>query len=202
MKIDMIIKALRARCPSFAGRVGGFGEYARIIDDGALKLPCAYVVSLADTAGENEQKNGYRQTIRDRFGVLAALPNQDPRGQHNANLADDLRDELNRALLGWRVDGDYYGIVYDGNQLYEMNRAASWYSYEYYADFMIDSSGLADPETWHQKELDELPEIDSLKITIDAIDPHDPNQGVHGPDGVAEGTIEIHYEEDEIRQAR
>lgn len=196
MKIDTVIKALRERCPSFQRRVGGWAEYARISDDSALKMPCAYVVPMADSAGENESQNSYRQNVRDKIGILVALPNDDHRGQQSANLQDDIRKELNKALLGWCVTDEYEGLVYDGGQLFEMSRAASWWSYEYFAEFMIGDEDVGDPETWHQQELDALGSFDSMKITVDAIDPHDPNFGPHGPDGVPEGIVEIELKKD------
>lgn len=183
MNIDKVITALRARCPIFEGRVGGFGEYAAIADDAALKPPCAYVVQLSDTPGDNESATGYRQTVADRFGVLVALPNRDFRGQSSANLADVIRDELNKALLGWEVDENYYEIVYDGRALYEMSRAVSWYSYEYVADFVIADDDLGDPETWHAQELAMLPKLEEMAVTVDAIDPRDTSQPGAGQDG-------------------
>lgn len=183
MNIDKVITALRARCLIFEGRVGGFGEYASIANDAALRPPCAYVVQLSDTPGDNESITGYRQTVSDRFGVLVALPNGDYRGQSSANLADVVRDELNRALLGWEVDENYYGIVYDGRALYQMSRAVSWYSYEYVADFVISGDDLGNPETWHAQELAALPKLKEIAVTVDAIDPRDTSQPGTGPDG-------------------
>lgn len=196
MKIDTVIKALRERCPSFQRRVGGWAEYARIADDAALRLPCAYVVPMADSAGENESQNSYRQIIRDKIGILVALPNDDHRGQQSANLQHDVRHELNKALLGWRVSDEYDGLVYDGGQLFEMSRAASWYSYEYYAEFLIGDEDIGDPETWHQQELTALGQFEGMTITVDAICPHDSNVGPRGPDEVPEGIIEIDFKKD------
>ncbi len=197
MKIDIVIKALRERCPSFQRRVGGLGEYAQIVNDSALQMPCAYVAPMTDSAGENESQNSYRQKIRDKFGILVALPNENNRGQQSANLQDDIRHELNKALLGWRVTDEYDGIVYDGSQLFEMSRAASWYSYEYYAEFLIGDDDIGDPETWHQQELAALGPFDGMTITVDAIDPHDQNFGQHGPDGVPEGIVDIEFKKTE-----
>lgn len=187
MKIDKVIAAIRERCPSFRGKVGGYAEYASIPDDAALPLPCAYVVPLSDTPQDAAPRTvDYRQTIRDKFGVVVGLPNRDIRGQSNANLADDIRDELNRALLDWVVDERYYGICYDGKQLYEMNRAVSWYLYEYYADFELTAE-----DGWHWQENEALSPFNHMHVEVDCIEPADRNLVDRGPDGRIEGIIDV-----------
>lgn len=192
MKIDKVIAAIRQRCPSFQGRVAGYAQYASIQDDAALRLPYAYVVPLSDTPQDAASRtNDYRQTIRDRFGVLVGLPNRDIRGQSNANLADDIRDELNKALLHWVVDDRYYGICYDGKQLFDMNRAASWYAYEYYAEFE-----LGPEDGWHWQENEALGPFTQIHVEVDCIEPSDKNIAPMGPDGRIEGVVDVTIEQE------
>ena len=188
MKIDLIIQALRTRCPSFKGRVGGSAEYVSARNESALAMPHAFVIPMADTAGDNVKPNGYRQTVRDGFAVCVALANKDPRGQHNANLVHDIRIELNKALLGWEMDDEYSGITYDGGQITELNRACLWYTYEYYAEFTLGDEDAYRPETCHQQELNSLGPFKQAHLTIDAID-------IHGPDGIAEGVVTIELDQ-------
>ena len=52
MKLSLVIAALRARCPFFAGNVAGAAEFKSIPETGKMKLPAAYVVPTEDVTAE------------------------------------------------------------------------------------------------------------------------------------------------------
>lgn len=187
MKLDLVIQALRQRCPSFAGRVAGAAEFRVLPESQQLAVPCAFVVPLDDNPDPNRSSNGYRQTIEDGFAVVVALSNSaDERGQTSVTSIHDMRAELWRALLGWCVEPDYSGIEYDGGSVVQLDRARLWYQFEFVAAFEIAGDDIGNPDTWQAQELAAADDFTSVKFTLDAIDPHDPNAGPSGPDGQPE----------------
>lgn len=184
MNLDLVIQALRLRCPSFDGRVAGAAQFKLLPEAAALAVPAAFVVPLDDGAEPNRSANGYRQSVRDSFAVILALANTaDERGQASAGSVHTLRKELWRALLGWQPEADYDGIVYESGQLLAIDRARLWYQFEFSAGFEIGSDDIGTVETWQAQELAALPLLGEVKFTLDAYDPADPNIAPHGPDG-------------------
>lgn len=139
MKLSLIIAALKARCPSFSGRIAGAAEFKPLPDIGKMQLPAAYVIPLDDNAGENKSQTGYWQDVTDGFAVIVCMSNvADERGQSAvSDCVDDIRTELWLALLGWEPTPDYYPIQYEGGTLLQMTRAALYYQYEFSAKFSV-----------------------------------------------------------------
>ena len=194
MNLDLVIQALRARCPSFATRIAGAAQFKALPEAAQLAVPAAFVVPLDDAVEPNQSQNGYRQPLRDSFAVVVALSNGvDERGQAAAATVHTLRKELWQALLGWQPEADYDGIVYEGGQLLALDRARLWYQFEFAAGFEIGSDDVGNVETWQAQELAALPLLEEVKFTLDAYDPADPNVAPHGPDGrpEAEAVVSI-----------
>lgn len=186
MKLEIIIQALRERCPSFANRVGGAAQFKLLPESAALPVPCAFVVPLDDNPEDNKSQNQVRQALTDSFAVVVALSNvADERGQGAAHEVDDLRSELWSALLGWRPAEEYDGIAYEGGSVISLDRARLWYQFEFSAETEIS------PENgWQNTELAGLPHFDGANFRADFIDIADPNLAWPGPDG----RIEIEFE--------
>ncbi|WP_415257663.1 hypothetical protein [Thauera phenylacetica] len=192
MKLDPIVQALRARCPSFAGRVAGAAEFKGLPESAALPVPAAFVIPLDDNPSENRSQTGYRQALRESVAVVVALSNTaDERGQASGNAVHDIRAELWKALLGWSPVEDCDGLEYEGGQLLAMDRARLWYQFEFAADIEIGSDDVGNPETWQAQELAALPMLEHVHFTLDAIDPRDPNVAGTGPDGKPEAVAAI-----------
>ena len=112
MNLGLVIDAIRARCPTFEGRVAGAANFADGIDTAQnLAVPCAFVVPLDEDASPDEsgETTGLNQTLTERFGVVVCFNNKvdeggDRRGQGAASKFDAMRFELHRALLNWRID--------------------------------------------------------------------------------------------------
>lgn len=192
MKLNLLIQALRQRCPSFQNRVAGAAEFKRLPENSTLPVPAAFVIPLDDEPEINRSQTGYRQIIRDVFAVVVVLSNvADERGQAAGTALHDIRAELFRALLGWNPEPEYDGIEYEGGQLLGMDRSRLFYQFEFGADFEIGSDDVGTPETWQTLELAELGGFEEAKIDIDCIDPSDPNLQSPGPDGRIEASFVV-----------
>ena len=180
MQIEIIIQALRERCPTFAGRVAGAAQYKTLAEAQALAVPSAFVIPLDDDPQESRAANSVRQTLTDSFAVVVYVSNLvDEKGQAGAQSIHLLRAELWAALLGWRPDLRYNGITYEGGSLLALDRARMVCQFEFGAQMEIEPG-----DGWQETELGQLPHFDSLKIDMDVIDPAaDPNLQYPGPDG-------------------
>lgn len=183
MNLDLVIAALRQRCPSFAGRVGGAAQFQLLPEKTNLPVPCAYVIPLNDSPEDNRSASGYRQSVTDAFGVIVALSNvADERGQAAVRCVHDIRRELFKALLGWQVSDDYDGIEYSGGELLDIDRARLWYQFEFSAAFEIGSDDVTDPDTWQAIDLAALPALTEIHLD-DVANPADIDAANPTPDG-------------------
>lgn len=183
MELSTIIKALRERVPDFNQRVSGAAEFRPLPEVGKLSLPAAYVIPLHDETGEQKSQTDYWQECTDGFSVVVALDNRlDELGLNSIDDAVHLvRRKLWRALLGWRPYPEYTnGIEYRGGVLLDMNRAILYYKFDFQATFEISPE-----DTWQEIELAALPELKTVHIDVDLIDPG------KGPDGPPEFQADI-----------
>lgn len=191
MDLTTVISALKARCPSFGAapnrRFAGAAEFAALSEAAKLELPSGYVIPLDDEPSDQESQNGYRQAVRDVFGVVVVISNvPDERGQTSIGSIHVLRNELFKALLAWVPMADYGPIEYRGGTLLHVDRARLYYQFEFSTEFSV---GEAD--TWQAIANGLLPAFRELGINLDAIDPYDPNLVVIGPDGRVEVAADI-----------
>ncbi|MDO9236004.1 MAG: hypothetical protein Q7U28_08235 [Aquabacterium sp.] len=171
MQLELIIAALRTRCPSFATRVAGAAQFKLLPETASLQVPCAFVIPLDDSPERAQSMNSVRQTLTDSFSVVVAVSNvADEKGQGSAHSMDALRAELWAALLGWQPAARYDGITYEGGSLLSLDRARMWYQFEFGAVMEIEPG-----DGWQAQELAALPHFDGGTIRVDAIDPSDPN---------------------------
>jgi hypothetical protein len=160
LNLDAVILQLKALAPVFDGNVAGAAEFMRAIDDQTwLAMPAAYVMPLEETASLNEQQNGLRQTITERFQVVIALDNRtDRRGQASAEQLDTFKSAIFKSILGWRpdssvdapnyqatnpfVDHSSRGLRYAGGEFREMDRARFFWAFNFELDVLV--TGLSD----------------------------------------------------------
>ncbi len=191
MNINIVIAQLRARAPLFDQRVGGAAKFEGILPEAAnLRMPAAYVLPLDEQPQEQSSKNGYQQTIGERFAVVVAMSNvADERGQQPTVDLDTIRKALFRALLGFQLGEDYDVITFEGGELLHLDRARLYYQFEFSAEYAITTE-----DTWIPDRNAEFPDFTTLDINVDAIDPFDPNRlppGERGPDGVIDAHIRL-----------
>jgi hypothetical protein len=191
MDLTNIIEALKVRCPSFGAapnrRFAGAAEFALLEETQSMEFPSAYVVPLDDEPGDQTSSNGYKQEVRDMFGIIVVFNNKvDERGQTSiAVVRNHIRKELFRAILAWSPDEEHDRIQYEGGSLLSVNRAHLYYQFEFSA-----STVFQEADTWQAVYNAALPEFKRMGIKLDAIDPYDPNLVSIGPDN----RIEVHAE--------
>ncbi|MDU1063060.1 MAG: hypothetical protein E7A34_00090 [Leclercia adecarboxylata] len=169
MELRKVIIALRERVADFGQRVSGAAEFRPLPEVGKMSLPAAYVIPLHDETGGQKSKTDYWQDCTDGFSVVVALDNRlDELGLASIDDAVHIvRRKLWRALLGWQPSPEYTtGIEYRGGVLLDMNRAILYYKFDFQASFEITHA-----DTWQEIELSELPDLKTIHIDVDLIDP-------------------------------
>ena len=167
MQLELIIAALKQRCPSFADRVAGAANFKVLPETAKLAVPSAFVLPVDDSPDANEQENGTFQRLRDTFAVVVAISNTaDERGQIARRSVHALRSELWAALLGWEPHAvgevsEYDGVVYEGGTLLHLDRSRLWYQFEFSAEMQI-----TDEDGWQQSELAQNPHFDGVILTL------------------------------------
>lgn len=135
MKLQPVIARIRTEVATFSNRVGGTAEIPIVqAEFDALPVPHAFVMMLADDAGEPLSTTATVQRLTESFAVLVAVSNTtDRRGQSASDAMEDIRDALIAALVGWSPDADLYDdIAYDGGQFRDMTRARLWHQYDFF----------------------------------------------------------------------
>lgn len=185
MQIELIIAALRERCPSFSGRIAGAAQFKLLPETASMSVPCAFVIPMDDNPGASTSQNSVRIPLTENFAVVVAASNLfDERGQSGAHTIHTLRAELWAGLLGWRPTEDHDGIIYDGGSVIAIDRSRLWYQFDFAADMEIDGS-----DGWQDRELAGLPHFDGANFKFDVIEPiADP---APGPDGRIEFTFPV-----------
>jgi len=206
MNLNVIIAQLRQRAPIFAGRtVGGAAKFEILPEAANLKMPAAYVLPLDERPEEQASANGYQQSVLERFAVVAVLDNTvDERGQEAASNLDTMRLALFKALLGFQPAPDYDAIAFEAGELLHLDRKRLYYQFEFSVVYAISTE-----DTWIPDRNADLPDFEGLDITVDTIDPFDPNRpaedfpddpaaypGGQGPDGRAEARLKIDFPEE------
>ncbi|MCQ5469687.1 hypothetical protein NAS92_04220 [Pantoea brenneri] len=186
MKLSLVIAALRARCPMFAGNVAGAAEFKAIPETGKMRLPAAYVVPTEDITAEQKSLTDYWQNVTEGFAVVVVLDNtRDERGQAAGyDAVHDVRQQIWKALLGWEPDEDAGPVAYSGGQLLDMDRGRLYYQFE----FMLTRE-ITEDDTRQQDDLKSLDELKAVYIDIDYKDPG------NGPDGIIEHHTKINLSE-------
>ena len=172
---------LQAECNLFSQVAGALtDDLAQVISQS--KLPAAYVVRL-DEDGEiiEDVGNEYYQEITEYFAVVVILDNKDQRGQFVADLLDDIRAELFRALLRWQPDEDHDKIEYSGGTLMENTRDRIIYSFQFKTYTTIQKE-----DTWQKVAYERMQMIKGVDVDIDEIGPRK-----HKPDGTPEAQLKI-----------
>lgn len=186
MKLIPVVAALRSRCLRFENRVGGAAQFKAIPDAGKMKLPAAYVVPSEDITGEQKSQTDYWQELTEGFSVIVVLSNErDEKGQWASyDAVHDVRAEIWKALLGWEPDPQACEIRYAGGSLLELNRFELYYQFDFTAKYEI-----TEEDTRQQDDLDVLPDLQTLRIDVDFIEPGT------GPDGIIEHHSVITFNE-------
>lgn len=181
-----VIAALRGRVPLFAQRVGGTASIEDLREYSHLPVPAAYVIPMDEKPDDNQDANGYAQSVDVGFAVVVFLDNaSDEVGQSALAQLDVIRGQIFKALLGWDPP-NHDAIVYTGGSLVDMDRARLVYQYEFSCPYVLDHD-----DTWLKDRDDALPVLTSIHIKVDCIDPVDKNRAPIGPDGKIEAQLRV-----------
>lgn len=114
-----MIEAIRARLaamdPPLLRTIDSAAEYAALeAPPPAARCPAAYVVDLADEAGENGlATGGVRQRLTERIAVVLVLASlRDARGAAAAAALRPVRQAVRAQLLGWTPDAEHDPLTY------------------------------------------------------------------------------------------
>lgn len=191
MNVNLVIEELRARCPIFNNRVAGAAELEVIKESANLIYPSAYVINTSETGQELQSDNGYQQEVRVEFSVLVNVSNTiDERGQSGYSTLDNIRNQLFKCLLRWKI-GNSEIIKYTSGELYSLDRATlSWdFRFEFIEYISID-------DTRQDVDYQAMPNMTKANISLDIIDPvadkNHPTTGKYpGPDGRIEHRMNL-----------
>jgi hypothetical protein len=189
--IVAIVEALKTRTnATFAGRIAGAAEFAKLEPDAKLAMPSAYVIPLDDSAQPNNSENGYSQIVRDGFAVIVVLSTTaDELGNSSVAQTQPIRNVLNAALLSWSPDAEHGPIEYEGGQLLDIDRARMYYQFEYACE-----TEFTEADTYQAIKNAALPEFTDMNLNVDMIQPFDPNRVAAddtGPDGTIDAALTI-----------
>jgi len=171
MKMTPVIDHLRSSCPAFASRIGGAINLDALKASSEFSKPCAFIVSTGSKAGENDLQNEVRQDISDTFDIVVVLDPGTSTAQALTDTLDDMRSELWLALVGWKPSPSCDPILFVSEELIEADATRILYRYSFITGFQLGRTISTDPaETWHERELDELPEFEGLNVFVDDLD--------------------------------
>jgi hypothetical protein len=147
--IAICIAQLRANAPVFQGRVAGAAEYFKGLRDynTSLPMPAAYVLPLGYDAEPSRGMGGSLfQIVHTHIGVAVELnAERDRRGQDPAMQLEEIRAQifasiLNLFLPGCRASTGIYAV---GARSLDLDRARSWWQWEFaYDDQITDLDGV------------------------------------------------------------
>lgn len=112
MRISNTIKALRERCPIFNERVFGAAEFNALPEViNPESVPAAYVFTLNESPEELQRtENYFYQEITATVAVVVLVPTGDERGQAGADLVEDCKEQIFKAILSWSPTDDNKAI--------------------------------------------------------------------------------------------
>lgn len=132
MKASAIIVRLRAAAPSFGGRVAGATEFGLIQNEIDVTVPAAFVMPAGEIVSPPATAGHMTQFVIEQFAVLVVVSTiADDRGQAAADQLDDLKVELQAALLGWEPGDLYSGMEYQGGVHLDVGRARLWHQFDF-----------------------------------------------------------------------
>ena len=130
LDIDPWIQRIRDQVPQLRG-VAGAAELAAV-KDLAQRAPHAWVIPLAEDAGQNVLLNAVSQRVTERIGVVIAVRNsRDARGHTAHNVLRYIRRQIKDALIGWLPDPNEEEVTFNRGRLIDFSDRVIWWQDEY-----------------------------------------------------------------------
>ena len=130
LDLDPWIRRIRDNVSDLKG-VDGAAELAAV-KDLSQRAPYAWVIPVAEDAGNNVLLNAVSQRVVERVGVVVAVRNRrDARGHTAHNVLRYIRREIKNTLIGWLPDPDQDEVVFSRGRLIDFSDRVIWWQDEY-----------------------------------------------------------------------
>lgn len=139
MNTKLIADRLAAKIPAPGLlKVGGAADFQRAIE-GVTALPAAFVVPLAESAGENDfEMNVVQQDVSALFGVVLAVRDiSDAVGGQVQDALDALRVLVREALINWQPTPDMDPCTFAGGQVIGMRDQVLFWQDDFVTGYLI-----------------------------------------------------------------
>jgi len=170
MDVSSTIKALRQRCSSFGGRVFGLAQMAAkdLETINPEEHPSAYVACIREDAMDvTVTENSYRQEVSATVAVYILVANQDDRAQTSAAEAEQLKEEIFKAILGWAPSDDHNSIyIYEDMQIFVNNRAFLGIQLNFSIIYALGPDDTRIPD----QQAEDFGNFDTLNMSVDKIE--------------------------------
>lgn len=142
--IALVTARLKTSVHILSNRVAGVTELEDAISATKFIAPYAFVLTLDESAGENELVNMVMQRVTVTLGVVLAISN----GAHplnlgaggNPNRLQEFKDAVKSALLGWTPDPSCDNLTYKGGKLAQVHNRILWWQESFETSFYIRST--------------------------------------------------------------
>lgn len=131
MDLSLIIARLKAQLVGFK-QIGGAAELAAATD-GAVTVPAAFVMPLAENAEANAFLSSHEQRITQAFAVVLVTANRrDATGAAALQELAPLRGQVRAALAGWAPDEEGLPVEMTGGRTLSLDGDGRlWWSDEF-----------------------------------------------------------------------
>ena len=138
---QLAIARLIAEAPVLKS-VKGAADFAAAGMDGVKQLPAAFVIPLAESAGEQQHATmSTQQGMRSTFGVILAAQNlRDARGDKALASIIELRRAVFAALYGWQPAEDFDPCEYSGGRILQLDNQVLWWQDDFVTQSIIRSA--------------------------------------------------------------
>lgn len=131
LDLDPWIQRIDDNVTELHGAVYGAAELAAVKEN-SQRTPAAWVIPVADDAGNNVLLNAVSQRITERIGVVFAVRNvSDKRGETAHNALRTIRRAVKDTLIGWLPDPDEDEVVFSRGRLIDFSNRVIWWQDEY-----------------------------------------------------------------------
>lgn len=139
MNTKLIAARLAAKIPApDLLKVGGAADFQRALE-GITTTPAAFVVPLAESAGENDfEMNVVQQQVPALFGVILAVRDiSDAVGGQVQDALDALRVLVRDALVNWQPTPDMDPCIFAGGQVIGMRDQVLYWQDDFITSYQI-----------------------------------------------------------------
>lgn len=133
------IERLATEVPALRA-VGGAADLSAI-QRGGVPTPAAWIIPVAESAGDNESVSIVSQRVNATVGIVIAVRNlRDARGAAAQDDLAEIRIAIRDALLGWAPEPDHDPATFARGRLLSLGDQALWWQDEYFTAYHMRST--------------------------------------------------------------